>query len=81
MMPEVESKHKKLRDRDKMTQKAEAETKKSRKKTFAAILMMVMSSVNSRSMGYLSAMITKDRIPFDKRAMVVTILCTFLASS
>lgn len=31
-MPEVESKHKKLRDRDKMTQKAEPETKKSRKK-------------------------------------------------
>jgi len=31
MMPEVESKHK-LRHRDKMTQKAEPETKKSRRK-------------------------------------------------
>ena len=31
MMPEMESKHK-LRDRDKMTQKAEPETKKSRRK-------------------------------------------------
>ena len=32
MMPEAKSKHWKLRDRDKMTPKAEPETKKSRKK-------------------------------------------------
>lgn len=32
MMPEAESKHWKLRDRDKMSPKAEPETKKSRKK-------------------------------------------------